>query len=109
MITWEDFQKIDMRVGTILEVLDFPKARNPSYKLKIDFGKSGILYSSAQIVDLYTKNDLLGMQVIAVVNFHPKKIADFFSECLVLGVYNQKNEVVLLQPAIPVHNGNKIG
>lgn len=109
MITWEDFEKVDMRVGTILEVSDFPKAKKPSYQLKIDFGVAGSRNSSAQITALYTKEELVGRQVIAVVNFPPKQIANFFSECLVLGVYNQKNEVVLLQPSLPVENGGKIG
>jgi len=109
MISWEDFEKVDMRVGTILEVNDFPKAKKPSYQLKIDFGAAGIRNSSAQITSLYSKDELKGKQVIAVVNFPPKQIANFFSECLVLGVYNKNNEVVLLQPSLPVSNGDKIG
>ncbi|MEP7163725.1 MAG: tRNA-binding protein [Ferruginibacter sp.] len=109
MITWEDFEKIDIRIGTITEVNDFPKARKPSYKLKIDLGPLGIKNSSAQITALYTKEELIGKQVIAVVNFPPKQIADFFSECLVLGVYNDKKEVVLLQPTHTTGNGDKIG
>lgn len=109
MISWEDFEKVDMRAGTILEVLDFPKAKKLSYKLKIDFGAAGILNSSAQITALYTKEELVRRQVIAVVNFPPKQIANFLSECLVLGVYNKKNEVVLLQPSLLVGNGDKIG
>lgn len=109
MISWNDFEKIDIRAGTILEVSDFPKARKPSYQLKIDFGSVGILKSSAQITDLYSKEDLVGRQVIAVVNFPPRQIADFISQCLVLGVYNQKNEVVLLEPSFIVNNGDKIG
>ena len=108
-ITWADFEKIDIRTGTIAEVSDFPKARNPSYQLKIDFGELGIKNSSAQIVAHYKKEDLIGKQVIAVVNFAPKQIANFFSECLVLGVYNQANEVVLLQPSQPAGNGCRIG
>jgi tRNA-binding protein len=109
MISWEDFEKIDIRVGTILEVNDFPKARNPSYQLKIDFGNLGMKRSSAQITALYRKEDLIGRQVIAVVNFPPKQIANFISECLVLGVYNENHEVVLLQPTHPTGNGDKIG
>jgi len=109
MISWEDFEKIDIRVGTIIAVEDFAKARKPAYQLKIDFGKLGIKNSSAQITDLYSKESLIGKQVIAVVNFPPKQIANFFSECLVLGVYNEKNEVVLLQPTHAVSNGDKIG
>ena len=109
MISWEDFEKVDIRSGTILEVNDFPGARKPSYQLSIDFGESGIKRSSAQITTLYTKEELIGKQVIAVVNFPVKQIANFFSECLVLGVYNENNDVVLLQPTLAVKNGSKIG
>ena len=109
MITWDDFEKIDMRVGTILEVDDFPKARKPAYRLKIDFGELGIKQSSAQITDLYTKEDLLNKQVIAVVNFPSKQIANFISECLVLGIYSEDNAVVLLQPERKTGNGMKVG
>jgi len=109
MITWPDFEKIDMRVGTILEVNDFPNARKPSYQLTVDFGEFGIKRSSAQITKLYKKEELVGRQVIAVVNFPPKQIANFFSECLVLGVYNEDNDVVLLQPSLKVQNGGKVG
>ena len=87
MISWADFEKIDIRVGTIVEVNDFPKARKPALKLLIDFGELGVKRSSAQITAFYTKENLLNRQVIAVVNFPPKQIADFISECLVLGVY----------------------
>ena len=82
MITWQDFEKIDIRVGTILTVSDFANAKKPSYQLTIDFGELGIKKSSAQITSLYQKDDLLGKQIIAVVNFPPKQIANFFSECL---------------------------
>lgn len=109
MISWEDFEKIDIRSGTILEVNDFPGARKPAYKLSIDFGETGIKRSSAQITSLYTKEELIGKQVIAVVNFPVKQIGNFFSECLVLGVYNQNNDVVLLQPDLSVKNGSRIG
>jgi tRNA-binding protein len=109
MITWEDFEKIDLRVGTVREVRDFPKARNPAYQLIIDFGELGIRKSSAQITRLYSKEDLVGKQVIAVVNFPPKQIADFMSECLVLGVMGDHKEVTLLQPERPVPNGLRIG
>lgn len=108
-ISWEDFEKIDMRVGKILEVNDFPKARNPSYQLTLDFGELGIKKSSAQIVKLYNKEELIGKQIIAIVNFPPKQIANFISECLVLGVYNENNDVVLLQPNLKTVNGCKIG
>lgn len=110
MITWEDFEKIDIRSGTIIEVRDFPKARKPAYQLTIDFGKElGIKKSSAQITVHYSSEDLLNRQVIAVINFPPKRIADFVSECLVLGVYDENKDVILLQPGMPVSNGQKIG
>jgi len=108
-ITWEDFEKIDIRVGTIAEVSDFPKARKPSYQLKIDFGELGFKQSSAQITGHYKKEDLQGKQVIAVLNFPPKQIANFFSECLVLGVYTEEKQVILLQPERAVTNGMRIG
>ena len=109
MINWSDFEKVEMRVGTILEVNDFPNARKQSYQLTIDLGELGVKRSSAQITKHYNKEELIGRQVIAVVNFPPKQIANFFSECLVLGVYNENNEVVLLQPTLQVKNGSKIG
>lgn len=108
-INWDDFEKLDIRVGTILEVSDFPKAKKPSYQLKIDFGPLGIKQSSAQITTFYNKENLLGKQVVAVVNFPVKQIANFFSDCLLLGVYTDKNDVVLLKPDFPVDNGWKIG
>ena len=109
MITWQDFEKIDIRCGTVLEVNDFPNARKPAYQLTIDFGELGIKRSSAQITHHYSKDDMVGKQVVAVVNFPVKQIANFFSECLVLGVYDENNQVVLLQPGQPVGNGQKIG
>jgi tRNA-binding protein len=110
MISWADFEKLDIRSGTIIEINDFPKARKPAYKLKIDFGEDiGIKNSSAQITAHYQKEELLHRQVVAVINFPPKQIADFISECLVLGVYDENNDVVLLQPGHPVKNGLKIG
>ena len=108
-ISWDDFEKLDIRVGSIVEVTDFPKARKPSYQIKIDFGMLGSKQSSAQLTNLYTKNELIGKQVIAIINFPPKQIANFFSECLILGVYTNQNEVVLLQPERTVENGWKIG
>lgn len=109
-INWADFEKIEIRVGTILEVNDFPKARKPAYQLVIDFGSEiGIKKSSAQITAHYKKEDLLNRQVIAVVNFPPKQIATFISECLLLGVYDANNDVVLLQPSSAVANGCRIG
>lgn len=109
MITWDDFEKIDIRTGTIVEADDFPEARKPAYKLLINFGELGMKRSSAQITALYTKESLLQRQVLAVVNFPPKRIAGFLSECLVLGIYTPENEVVLLQPERNVGNGWKIG
>jgi tRNA-binding protein len=109
MITWDDFEKIDIRTGTILEVNDFPKAKKPAYQLTIDFGPMGTKSSSAQITHHYTKEDLLGKQVVAVVNFPPRQIANFFSECLVLGVYDANNQVILLQPDKTTLNGQRIG
>lgn len=109
MITWNDFEKIDIRAGTVIAAEDFPNARKPAYRLRIDFGPLGIKQSSAQLTSLYKKDQLVGLQVLAVINFPPKQIANFFSECLVLGVYNQNNEVVLLQPQQKVENGAKVG
>jgi len=109
MITWNDFEKIDIRTGTVIEVQDFVKAKKPSYQLTIDFGPLGIKRSSAQVTHHYKKEELLNKQVVAVVNFPVKQIANFFSECLVLGVYDANNDVVLLQPNKAVDNGQKIG
>ena len=108
MLTWQDFEKVEMRVGTVLEAKDFPGARNPAYQLLIDFGEHGIKKSSAQITDLYQPEDLIGRQVIAVVNFPPKQIATFFSECLVLGLVGEHKVITLLQPERPVPNGLRI-
>ncbi len=109
MISWDDFEKVDIRSGTILEVTDFPKAKKPAYQLKIDFGPLGIKQSSAQITRHYEKSTLIGKQVLAVVNFPVKQIANFFSECLVLGVYDSEGEVILLQPERMVENGQRVG
>lgn len=108
-INWNDFEKIDIRIGTITEAAVFTKAQKPAYQLKINFGELGIKQSSAQITTLYTIEELVGQQVVAVVNFPPKQIANFISECLVLGVYTENNDVVLLQPKSSVSNGLKIG
>ena len=107
-ITIEDFLKIDIRIGTIVDVNDFPEARKPAYQLKIDFGALGIKKSSAQITDLYTKEDLLNAQVSAIVNFKSRQIANFMSECLVLGVYNTEGNVVLLKASKGIKNGEQI-
>ena len=108
-LSWEEFEKIDIRVGTIVDVKDFLKDRNPSYQLWIDFGDLGIKKSSAQITQLYAKEDLLGMQVSAVVNFPPKQIANFMSECLVIGAIGKDKEVSLLTPSVKTFNGSKVG
>lgn len=109
-ITWDDFAKLDIRTGTIIEVNDFPEARKPAWKLTIDFGAAiGIKRSSAQITTHYSKEQLLKRQIIAVVNFPPKRIAGFISECLVLGVYDENNDVILLQPERTTTNGQQIG
>lgn len=108
-IQWEQFEAVDMRAGTVIEVKTFAKARKPAYQLWIDFGPMGIRKSSAQITALYAPEELVGRQVIAVVNFPPRQIADFMSEVLVLGVYNENNDVVLLQPERAVQNGSKVG
>ena len=106
-INFDDFTKVDLRVGTITEVDDFSEARNPSYKLTIDFGDLGIKQSAAQITSLYKKEDLLNRQIIAVVNFPKKQIANFFSECLVLGAVKE-NDVVLLNPEHKILNGSVV-
>ena len=110
MITWHDFEKVEMRVGTILEVQDFPKANKPAYQLTIDFGLELVIKkSSAQITKRYAKEDLIGKQIIAVVNFPKKQIADFMSECLVFGSVGEENDIVLLTSDIRVENGLRIG
>lgn len=106
--SFEDFIKVDVRIGTITEVKEFPKAKKPAYQILIDFGTIGIKKSSAQITELYTKEKLLGKQVIAIINFNPKQIANFMSECLILGVYNKDGHVVLLQTSQPIKNGEQI-
>ena len=109
MATFDDFMKLDIRVGTIVEVKPFEKARKPAYQLKVDFGgELGIKQSSAQITDHYTPDGLIGKQVLAVVNFPPRQIANFFSEVLVLGTYSEGG-VVLITPDKPVQNGDKLG
>jgi tRNA-binding protein len=106
--TYEDFEKVDIRVGKIIQVEDFPKARKPAYKLWIDFGDLGVKKSSAQIVKLYQKEDLIDKLVLAVTNFPPRQVADFMSEVLVLGVVVENGEVVLIQPDKNVPLGKKI-
>ncbi len=108
-ISWADFEKIQICTGTIIKAEDFPAAKKPAYKLTIDFGSSGIKQSSAQITHHYTIQELEGKQIVAVINFPPKQIANFISECLVLGVYDENNEVILLTTDKPTKNGGKIG
>ena len=109
-LTWTDFEKIDMRIGTIISVADFPEARKPAYQLSIDFGSElGIKKSSAQITKRYQKEDLIGKQVVAVVNFSKKQIGKFNSECLVLGSLGDENDIVLVTSEQEVNNGLRIG
>lgn len=107
IITFEDFTKVDIRIGTIIKVEGFPKARKPAYQIHIDFGDLGVKKSSAQITSLYKKEDLLNKQVTAIINFKPKKIADFMSECLILGIQNGE-EVTLLKSNNEIKNGEVV-
>lgn len=110
MLTWEEFEKVEMRIGTIVEVNDFPEARKPAYQLTIDFGNEiGIRKTSAQITKRYCKEELIGKQIVAVVNFPKKQIGKFMSECLVLGSVGADNDVVLLSSDQNVANGLRIG
>lgn len=109
LITWNDFAKIDIRIGTIIQAEIFNEAKKIAYKLQIDFGDLGIKKSSAQLTKLYSSYDLIGKQVVAVMNFPSKQIATMMSECLVLGAIDIDNTVVLLQPERPIKNGIRIG
>ena len=108
-LSWPDFEKVDMRVGVVVDAREFPEARRPAYTLTIDFGPLGMKRSSAQITHRYRPADLVGRQVVAVVNFPPKQIGPFVSEVLVLGAYNDAGEVILLHPDQAVTPGSKIG
>jgi tRNA-binding protein len=108
-IDWDDFEKVELRVGTIIEVEDFPEARKSAYKLKIDFGEAiGVRKSSAQITDIYQKDDLLGRQIVGVINFPAKQIGPMRSECLVTGFHREDGAVVLARPDSEVPNGAKL-
>ena len=109
-ISWKDFEKVEMRIGTITEVSDFPEAKNPAYKMLIDFGENiGQRKTSAQITKRYKKEQLLDRQIVAVVNFPKKQIANIMSECLVLGAVGEDNDIVLLNPDFKVENGLRVG
>jgi tRNA-binding protein len=109
-LTWTDFEKVEMRIGTIMEANDFPEARKPAYQLLIDFGAEiGLKKSSAQITKRYSKADLVGKQIVAVVNFPKKQIGNFMSECLVLGSVGTDNDIVLLTSDLKVDNGLRVG
>jgi tRNA-binding protein len=108
-LTWDDFQRVDMRVGVVVDAETFPEARQPAYKLWIDFGPLGVKRSSAQVTHHYSPGALVGRRVVAVVNFAPKQIGPFLSEVLVLGAYNETGEVILLKPDLDVTPGSKIG
>ncbi len=108
-ISWADFEKVELRVGTIVDVENFPEARKPAYKLKVDFGDEiGIKKSSAQITDIYDREDLIGRQVLAVVNFPPRQIGPVRSECLITGFHREDGAVVLVGPDSNVPNGAKL-
>lgn len=108
-LTWKEFMNVEMRIGTIISAEAFKEARNPAYKMVIDFGELGLKKTSAQITALYEPKDIIGQQVIAVVNFPPKQIATMMSECLVLGGVGANKEVTLIQPERPIENGTRIG
>lgn len=108
-LTWPEFERVDLRIGTIISAKKFPKARNPAYQIVIDFGELGTRKTSAQITRLYQMEELVGRQVVAVVNFSPKQIANFMSECLILGGLGDDKDVILLQPERKVVNGMRVG
>ena len=108
-LTWDEFMHVEMRVGTIISAEPFPEVRNPAYKITIDFGEFGLRKTSAQVTVLYEVEELIGKQVVAVINFPPKQIANMMSECLILGGIGENKEVTLLQPERKVKNGIRIG
>ena len=107
-ITWNDFEKVELRIGTILEVFDYPEARKPAYKVKVDFGEFGIKMSSAQITKHYAKEELVGRQIVGVINFPKKQIGKFMSEFLVTGFADENGDIVLASVAAKVPNGSKL-
>jgi tRNA-binding protein len=107
-ISWHDFEKVELRAGTIVQVLDFPEARKPAYKVQVDFGELGIKWSSAQITKHYTKEELVGKQIMGVVNFPKKQIGPFMSEFLVTGFADENGDIVLANIDKPVPNGHKL-
>jgi len=107
-ITWHDFEKVEVRAGTIIEAIDFPQARKPAYKLKVDFGPFGIKWTSAQITKHYTKAELNGRQILGIINFEPKQIANFMSEFLLTGFADENGDIVLAAIEKPVPNGSKL-
>jgi len=110
LITWDDFEKVELKTGTIIDVADFPEARKPAYRITADFGRDiGVKKTSARVTDLYTKEDLLGKQIIGVVNFPVKQIGPFMSEFLLTGFYDEKGRVVLAVPERDVDNGSALG
>ncbi|HPJ35032.1 MAG TPA: tRNA-binding protein [Spirochaetota bacterium] len=110
VITWDDFEKVELKTGTIIDVADFPEARKPAYRITADFGRDiGVKKTSARVTDLYTKEDLLGKQIIGVVNFPVKQIGPFMSEFLLTGFYDEKGRVVLAVPERDVDNGSALG
>lgn len=109
VIEWNDFTKIEMRVGTVISCKEFKEVKNPAYKMKIDFGEFGIKKTSAQVTKRYQAEDIIGKQIVAVLNFPPKQIANIMSECLVLGAVEKNNEITLIQPERGIENGTRIG
>jgi tRNA-binding protein len=107
-INWNDFERVELRIGTVLEVVDFPEARKPAYKLRVDFGEFGTKWSSAQITKHYTKEELLGRQIIGVVNFPKKQIANFMSEFLVTGFADENGDIILSSVDKKAPNGGKL-
>lgn len=108
-ISWDDFAKVELRIGTIIEIAEFPEARKPAWKITVDYGNEvGVRRASAQITDLYTRKNLMGKQIVGVVNFPPKQIGPFMSECLVSGFVQADGSVVLAVPDKPVENGLRL-